>query len=69
MNLATNNNKMPNKTTAGTDVNHVKQQNAQSAGAQQGQNFMTEFASETNVQEVKMQNQQSEQNKKMSSSK
>jgi small acid-soluble spore protein E (minor gamma-type SASP) len=49
-------NKM-NKTQAGTDVQQVRQQNAQS---QQGQGqFGTEFASETNVQEVRQQNAQS----------
>ncbi len=51
-------NKQPNKTSAGTNIQEVRQQNAQSAGAQ-GQ-FGTEFASETNAQEVKQQNQQAE---------
>ena len=50
-----------NKSQAGTDVQQVRQQNAQS---QQGQGqFGTEFASETNVQEVKQQNQRSQSNK------
>ena len=52
------------KTTAGTDVSHVQQQNAQSAGNQQ---FGTEFASETDAQEVKKQNQQSEAKKNQNS--
>lgn len=43
---------MAKKTQAGTNVGKVKQQNA-------GGQFGTEFASETNVQEVKSQNQQS----------
>jgi small acid-soluble spore protein E (minor gamma-type SASP) len=53
-------NKQPNKTASGTNIQHVKQQNAQ-AGAQQGQ-YGTEFGSETNVQEVKRRNAQSQQN-------
>lgn len=44
------------KSKAGTNIQHVKQQNAQSA---QG-NYETEFASETDVQHVKQQNQQAE---------
>lgn len=51
-----NNNR--NKTASGTDINHVKKQNAAAA---QGQ-YKTEFASETNVQEVKQQNAASAQN-------
>jgi small acid-soluble spore protein E (minor gamma-type SASP) len=50
-----------NKTSAGTNVNHVKQQNAQAAQGQ-GQ-FGTEFASETDAQEVRKQNQKSQSNK------
>ena len=50
------------KTTSGTNVQHVKQQNAQ-AQSGQGQ-YGTEFASETNAQEVRKQNQQSQANKK-----
>ena len=42
-----------NKTQTGTNVGKVKQQNA---GGQYG----TEFASETNTQEVRQQNQQSQ---------
>ncbi|WP_453991055.1 gamma-type small acid-soluble spore protein [Bacillus nitroreducens] len=52
--------KQPNKTQAGTNVQKVRQQNAQSQG--QGQ-YGTEFASETNAQEVRRQNQQSQANK------
>nr|WP_010677472.1 gamma-type small acid-soluble spore protein [Bacillus timonensis] len=52
--------KQPNKTSAGTNVQQVRQQNAQSQGAGQ---FGTEFASETNAQEVRRQNQQSQSNK------
>ncbi len=40
-----------------TNVEKVKKQNAAS---QQGQSYNTEFASETDAQEVKQQNQQSE---------
>ncbi|RST72319.1 gamma-type small acid-soluble spore protein [Siminovitchia acidinfaciens] len=47
--------KKPNQSQ--TNVQKVRQQNAQSAGAQ-GQ-FGTEFASETNVQKVRQQNAQS----------
>ncbi len=54
--------KQPNQTTSGTNVQHVKQQNAQSAQGQ-SQQFGTEFASETDVQHVKQQNQQAEANK------
>jgi small acid-soluble spore protein E (minor gamma-type SASP) len=50
--------KQPNQSQAGTNIQEVRQQNAQSAG-QQGQ-FGTEFASETNAQEVRQQNQQAE---------
>lgn len=50
-----------NKSQAGTDVQQVRKQNAQS---QQGQGqFGTEFASETNVQQVRQQNAQSQQKK------
>lgn len=50
--------KQPNQSQAGTNIQKVKQQNAQSASGQ-GQ-YGTEFASETNAQEVKKQNQQAE---------
>jgi small acid-soluble spore protein E (minor gamma-type SASP) len=55
--------KNQNQTTAGTNVQHVKQQNAQ---ANQGQ-FGTEFASETDVQHVKQQNAQANKNKNQNS--
>ncbi|MED4403493.1 gamma-type small acid-soluble spore protein [Metabacillus fastidiosus] len=58
-------NQQAGKTTAGTNIQHVKQQNAQSAGAA-GQ-FGTEFASETDVQKVKQNNQQAEANKNQNS--
>ncbi len=49
-------NQQPNKTQAGTNIQEVRQQNAQSAqGGSQGQ-FGTEFASETNAQQVRQQN-------------
>ncbi|MBE4910492.1 gamma-type small acid-soluble spore protein [Bacillus luteolus] len=54
-------NQNPNQTSAGTNVQKVRQQNAQSQGGA-GQ-FGTEFASETNAQEVRRQNQQSQANK------
>ncbi|WP_042142113.1 gamma-type small acid-soluble spore protein [Paucisalibacillus sp. EB02] len=54
--------KQPNKSKSGTNIQEVKQQNAQ-AQSGQGQ-FGTEFASETNAQEVRKQNQQSQANKK-----
>lgn len=50
--------KQPNKTQAGTNIQEVRQQNAQSAAGGAGQ-FGTEFASETNAQEVRQQNAQS----------
>ncbi|ETI66305.1 gamma-type small acid-soluble spore protein [Neobacillus vireti] len=57
-------NQQPNKTSAGTNIQEVRQQNAQSAGGAgaagaQGQ-FGTEFGSETNAQEVRQQNQAAE---------
>lgn len=54
--------KNQNQTTAGTNVQKVRQQNQQAAQGQ-GQ-FGTEFASETNAQEVRKQNQKSQSNKK-----
>jgi len=46
----------PNQTQAGTNIQQVRQQNAQaSQGAGAGQ-FGTEFASETNAAEVRKQN-------------
>ncbi|MDX8362346.1 MULTISPECIES: gamma-type small acid-soluble spore protein [Bacillaceae] len=52
--MAKNQNQQPNKTASGTNIQQVKQQNAQA-----GQ-YGTEFAGETNAQEVKQQNQQAE---------
>ncbi|WP_145542961.1 gamma-type small acid-soluble spore protein, partial [Virgibacillus sp. SK37] len=46
--------KNPKKTAAGTNVQEVRQQNQQSA--QGSGQFGTEFASETNAQEVRKQN-------------
>ena len=53
--------KQPNQSLSGTNIQQVRQQNAQSA-AGQGQ-YGTEFASETDVQEVKQRNAQAEANK------
>ncbi|EKN64710.1 small, acid-soluble spore protein, gamma-type [Schinkia azotoformans MEV2011] len=52
---------------SGTNIQNVKQQNAQSAGAgaNAGQ-FGTEFGSETDVQQVREQNAQSQRNKNQS---
>ncbi|MCQ6463427.1 gamma-type small acid-soluble spore protein, partial [Vibrio parahaemolyticus] len=52
-----------NKTTAGTNIQEVRQKNAQSAQAGQ---FGTEFAAET---QVKQQNAQAEARKSQNSSK
>jgi len=52
--------KKPNKSAAGTNVQKVKQQNQM---AQQGQ-YETEFADETDAQQVKKQNKKSQNNKK-----
>lgn len=57
--MANFNNQQPNKTQAGTNIQEVRQQNAQAGGAGQ---YGTEFASETNAAEVKKQNQQSQAN-------
>lgn len=56
--------KQTNKTKAGSNINEIKQQNAQSA---QG-NLDTEFGSETDVQSVKKQIQKAEANKMKNSS-
>ncbi len=48
-------NQQPNKTSAGTNIQEVRQQNAQSQSGSQG-SFGTEFASETNAAEVRAQN-------------
>ncbi|HDR4422860.1 TPA: gamma-type small acid-soluble spore protein [Bacillus cereus] len=52
--IVMNNNQQPNKTSAGTNVAKVNQQNTAS------NKFGTEFASETDVQAVKQQNAQAE---------
>ncbi|MBS4198447.1 gamma-type small acid-soluble spore protein [Bacillus sp. FJAT-49732] len=49
---------------AGTNVQKVRQQNAQSAT---GQSYGTEFASETDAQQVQKQNQQAEAKKAQNS--
>jgi small acid-soluble spore protein E (minor gamma-type SASP) len=54
-------NKQPNQTASGTNIQHVKQQNAQGNPAQQQGQYGTEFGSETDVQEVKQRNAQSAQ--------
>ncbi|MEH7491493.1 gamma-type small acid-soluble spore protein, partial [Neobacillus niacini] len=56
--MANNFNQQPNKTSAGTNIQEVRQQNAQSQGSA-GQ-FGTEFASQTDAAEVRRQNQQSQ---------
>ena len=63
------NNNQAGKTASGTNIQHVKQQNAQSAqGGQAGAcQFGTEFASSTDVQHVKKYNQQAEANKNQNS--
>ena len=61
-------NQQPNKTSAGTNIQEVRQQNAQSAGAGAAGQFGTEFGSETNAQEVRQQNQQSEARKNQGTS-
>lgn len=58
--------KQPNQSQAGTNIQQVRQQNAQSAQGGQGQ-YGTEFASETNAQEVRQQNQQAEARKAQNS--
>ncbi|MCF8890889.1 gamma-type small acid-soluble spore protein [Priestia megaterium] len=57
------NNKYSKKTASGTNVQHVKQKNAQGSSGKYG----TEFASETDVQLVKLQNAQASANKKQNS--
>lgn len=52
-------NKYSNTTASGTDIQHVKQKNAQASSGKYG----TEFASETDVQHVKRQNAQANKNK------
>ncbi|WP_078408438.1 gamma-type small acid-soluble spore protein [Priestia abyssalis] len=65
--MANNFQNQANKTVSGTNVQHVKQQNAQSASAGAAGQFGTEFASETNVQEVKQQNAQAQAKKQQNS--
>jgi small acid-soluble spore protein E (minor gamma-type SASP) len=55
-------NNQPNKTSAGTNIQQVRQQNAASSQGSAGA-FGTEFASETNAQQVRQQNAQSARNK------
>ncbi|QDP39382.1 gamma-type small acid-soluble spore protein [Radiobacillus deserti] len=49
-----------NKTVTGTDVQEVQRQNQ---AASQGQQFGTEFASETDAQSVRQKNKKSQQKK------
>ncbi|MFS0752476.1 gamma-type small acid-soluble spore protein [Oceanobacillus sp. 1P07AA] len=60
--MAKKQNQQNQTTAAGTNAQHVKQQNKQAAQGQ-GQ-YGTEFASETDAQQVKQQNQKSQQKKK-----
>ncbi|KHE67492.1 gamma-type small acid-soluble spore protein [Halobacillus sp. BBL2006] len=53
-----------NKTAAGTDKQHVKQQNQQAAQQGQQNQYGAEFASQTDAQQVREQNQQSQAKKK-----
>lgn len=55
--------KKSNKTQSGTNIEEVRQQNAQSAGAGAQGNFGAEFGSETDAQQVRKQNQQAESKK------
>nr|WP_235816563.1 gamma-type small acid-soluble spore protein [Bacillus massilionigeriensis] len=59
--------KQPNQSQSGTNIQQVRQQNAQSAGAGSQGQFGTEFASETNAQQVRQQNQQAEARKNQNS--
>ncbi|WP_273129229.1 gamma-type small acid-soluble spore protein [Bacillus weihaiensis] len=62
--MAQNNNYQAGKTASGTNIQHVKQQNAQAEQGQEGAGqYGTEFASQTDVQHVKKYNQQAEANK------
>ncbi|WAA08785.1 gamma-type small acid-soluble spore protein [Fervidibacillus albus] len=54
------------RSSAGTNIQNVKQQNAQSAQGQQNQ-YGTEFASETDAQQVRKQNQKAESKKQQNS--
>lgn len=55
-------NNQPNRTSAGTNIQQVRQQNASSSQGSAGA-FGTEFASETNAQQVRQQNAQSARSK------
>jgi small acid-soluble spore protein E (minor gamma-type SASP) len=57
-------NQQPNRTSSGTNIQNVRQQNASSSGAGQ---FGTEFASDTDVQEVRERNRQAESRKAQNS--
>jgi small acid-soluble spore protein E (minor gamma-type SASP) len=62
--MANNFNQQPNKSQSGTNIQEVRQQNAQSqGGAGSAGQFGTEFASQTDAAEVRKQNQQSQANK------
>ncbi|WBL15929.1 gamma-type small acid-soluble spore protein [Sutcliffiella sp. NC1] len=52
------NNRQAGRTQSGTNIQEVRQQNAQSASG--NSQYGTEFASETNAQEVRQQNAQSQ---------
>ncbi|TGB00684.1 gamma-type small acid-soluble spore protein [Halobacillus salinus] len=56
--------KQAGKTAAGTDKQHVKQQNQQAAQGKGQQQYGAEFAAQTDAQHVKEQNQQSQAKKK-----
>jgi small acid-soluble spore protein E (minor gamma-type SASP) len=63
-------NKQAGKTSAGTNIQEVRQQNAQSAQAGAGQfgtEFGAEFGSATNAQKVAQQNQKAEAKKNQNS--
>ncbi len=51
------------KAQAGTNAGQVRQQNAKSAGKNQTGQYKAEFATETDAQSVRQQNQQSQQKK------
>lgn len=57
----------PNNSQSGTNIQQVRQQNAQSASAGSQGQFGTEFGSETDVQKVKQANQQAEAKKSQGS--
>ncbi|MGM9926418.1 MAG: gamma-type small acid-soluble spore protein [Bacillus sp. (in: firmicutes)] len=56
-----------NMTSSGTNIQHVKQQNVQSAGAQSSGQYGTEFSSQTDTAQVKKLNQQAEAKKAQAS--